>query len=139
MTVPVADFMYSEDHESDSGAGQFHHHQTWINHYLNPLAHYHATNLSKEGASTHMPGYTGQGYKRLFVLEGGSHPSGILQKLMSFSGIYDFLNLKPHEAAQLIPRMRLFREVGVTNIEGGNQYYEGSARRYEIGFDNHLS
>ena len=119
-------------------------HQTYLNYYMAPLASYHAGNLlSTRTLPTELGGIPGKGYNRLKCITGGSHPSELLQKLTSFTGIYDFLNLGPHHYAQLVPKIRIYRELGVKNVTVDGQSQEPRRNRWvrtkgKFNFSNYM-
>jgi len=117
--------------EERDGFSQY---QTWINYYLEDLAKFHRQKLSNSLATLpdNLGGGKGKGYSRVKIVDGGAHPSQMLQKLVSFSGIYDFLGLKPYQLSQLVPMIRIYRELENTRDSG-----DPRRARHEIYFSNY--
>jgi hypothetical protein len=90
--------------------------QGYLNLHMYALADIHKRVLNNPIASVPphlaagMLNQNGTGYANLKLVDGGAHPAAFLQKLMSFTGIYDFLNLEPWMAALLVPKIRIYRQ-----------------------------
>ena len=115
--------------------------QGFLNQHMYGLADLHRRVLNRPTVTVpvHLCGGVenkrGEAYRNVKLIDGGTHPATFLQKLMSFTGIYDFLNIEPWMQALLVPKIRIYREFEYRTVGGAGA--GSNFAKHEIRFAEH--